>query len=102
MSRRRTLKRYETLYRDPTTLFQGVEVTLFPNGANEIWCKTSDGLGFRVTVGNGPAGLGVCIRSFISTPGITRADGDTFLEQELVQYRQDARSQAYSRRQPHA
>jgi hypothetical protein len=97
MSRRRTLKKYETLYRDRTSLFPNVETVLWPNGKPEIWFKTPDGLGFRVRVSNGPAGLGVNVQSFVGTPNMSDAYGNDDFDVELCQYRQDARSQAFKR-----
>lgn len=103
MSRRRTLKRYENLYRDPTSLFPAsdgarqLETILFPNGENEIWLRTPDGLGVRIVASNGPHGLGVRVGSFVGTPKITAPDTQDEIEVELCQYRQDARSQAFRR-----
>lgn len=94
--RRRTIKRYVELYHDPSTLFHGVNVTVFPNGENEIWLKTADGLGVKVRVGNGPAGLGIQIDTFGGTPTLTVASPDG-THMEVCQYRQDARSQAFRR-----
>lgn len=58
MKRRRTKKAYTDLYDDPTSLFKGCEVLLFPNGENEIWIRSQDRRrSFKITAGDGPAGL---------------------------------------------
>lgn len=97
MSRRRTIKRYSDLYRDPAGLFPGVETVLFPNGEPEIWFKTADGMGFRVTVSNGPHGLGIEARSFVGTPNLTPEDGAESFAVSTTQYRQTETAQAYKR-----
>lgn len=109
MARKRMLKDYVALYHNPEHLAPGVQVTLWPNGEPEIWLKTADGLGLRVKVGNGPAGLGLCIDRMTATPDLTVSgmvpngpetpvpciDGAYSLE--VCQHRTDARSQAFKR-----
>jgi hypothetical protein len=95
--RRRTLKRYTELYHQPSSLFPGVETVVFPDGKPEIWFKTADGLGFRVTVSNGPHGLGIEARSFVGTPNLTPEDGQESFSVTATQYRQSAKAQAYKR-----
>lgn len=58
---RRTKKAYEGLFDDPTTLFPGCKVVLYPNGQPEIWIEPTggSGYGFKITAGNGPAGVSV-------------------------------------------
>lgn len=102
MPRRRTLKRYIDLFRNPFSLFGNgpdngaVKTTLFPNGNKEIWCQTPDGLGVRIEVSNGPAGLGVTVRNFLFSSPLT-CEGQDDTEFSIVQYRQDERSQAFKR-----
>ena len=104
MARRRTLKRYVELYRNPQAMYPGnaigahgpVSVTLYPNGEPEIWIQTPDGLGVRIHAGNGPAGLGLQISRFVGTPDVDSLP-DALGGVELCQYRQDARSQAFRR-----
>lgn len=104
--RRRTLVAYANLFRNPNALFppsassEGVDVILFPNGQNEIWLKSADGtLGFRIVAGNGPAGLGLQISTFIGTPPVTvRTDDPGSVDSkyvDLCQYRQDDESLAF-------
>jgi len=105
---RRTKKRYQDLYDDPTTLFKGATVTLFPNGENEIWVKSLDGMfSFKITGGMGPAGLGLTITRLGLGTDITvfgyggRNDSNLpaalpdVSDVELVQYKHDERSQAF-------
>ena len=115
MKLKRTLKRYADLFRNPRTLFDGSpangipapEVILFPNGERQIWIKGTGNKGFRITAGEGPAGLSVTISRFVGCPPITIAgnadDGDMTpiqnlpeaFELSLCQYNADARSQAF-------
>jgi len=101
--KRRTLKRYQELYRNPYSLFpagpnsEGVKTTIFPNGENEIWFQANDGLGIRVTAGNGPAGLGIRVQRFIAGNPLTVTDDGLTGEVSVCQYRQDDRSQAFKR-----
>jgi len=107
-ARRRLLRQYVDLYHDPTRLFSHgpveggvsyvgpVETILYPNGEPVIWFKTPDGLGLRLTVSNGPAGLGIHLDAFTGTPELTIASPNS-RHLELCQYRQDDRSQAYRR-----
>lgn len=95
--RRRTLKRYSELYHQPASLFPQVETVLFPNGQPEIWFKTADGLGFKVTVSNGPHGLGIEARSFIGTPNLTPEGGAESFTVSATQYRQNEKAQAFKR-----
>ena len=106
---RRTIRRYVELFRNPKALFGvtpngAVNTILFPNGERAIWFSTDDGLGFAVTVGEGPAGLSIRVRRFVGTPPITLSDGQVVdgtpqedAEWSLCQYRQDGRSQAFKR-----
>jgi hypothetical protein len=84
MKRKRTQALYTNLYKNPKALFPphassgGVDTILFPNGQNEIWFKSADGtLGFKMTVGNGPVGLGIHISAMIGTPKITMFYADS-------------------------
>ena len=112
MARRRTLKQYAELFRNPYKLFgngpdnMGAKVTLWPNGESEIWIQGSGGKGFRLTASEGPAGLSIKLSTFIGSPAITisgNATGDYAPIQnvpearhlELCQYNSDERSQAF-------
>lgn len=111
---KRTLKAYTDLYRNPGLLSNSeqerAQVILFPNGEREIWIKSDDGtLGIRMTVSNGPAGLGVCMSSFIGTPPLTvggnladgactPAGGEDYRHLEICAYRLDEKSQAFKAR----
>lgn len=102
--RKRTLKDYEALYRNPLHLAPpgpastGAEVILFPNGEREIWVRSGDGFGgMRIRISDGPAGLSIHVNSFVGT-----ADMDVVVDAPgrdigLVQYRSDQRSQAFRR-----
>jgi hypothetical protein len=107
--KRRTLKAYRKLYADPTALFDGCSVTLFPNGEREIWIKDAAdrGYGFRIRASMGPAGLGLQVDRFSLGRPITPAGNETIAEDwkpyagpdldnvSLTQYGFDERSQAF-------
>lgn len=112
MSRKRTLKAYMDLFRNPYALFgfgpdnRGAQVTLFPNGDGEIWIQGSGGKGFRITAGEGPAGLALHISTFVGSPPISvtgNASGDyepikdvpDARHLSLCIYNGDERSQAF-------
>jgi hypothetical protein len=110
---RRTLKDYIALFRSPKHLFpptaagDGVNVTLFPNGEQEIWLADDSGHGYRVTAHSGPAGLSLQISTFIGSPPMTLAgnrEGDyecfsgiDARHLEICQYKADEKSQAFKR-----
>lgn len=75
---RRTKKLYAALFDDPTTLFPGVETTLFPNGEREIWFRdtTSANLGLKIKVSQGPAGFGVTIERLAPTRATLNVCGE--------------------------
>lgn len=107
--RRRTMKRYQELYRNPRSLFSGgpddtgVSTILFPNGANEIWLQTASGEGVRIVASNGPHGLGIRVSTFAGTPALTVAGGEqSTREVEICQYRQNPDAQAFRRWYNHA
>lgn len=105
--RRRTKKAYMELFDNREHLFEGVETLLWPNGEPEIWFKTGDGLGFRLRVSNGPAGLGITINRFaggvpVTVTGNMPPDDEIAPQRDqtevsICQYRSDARSQAFKR-----
>ncbi len=105
--RRRTKVSYTRLFDQPEMLFEGVETTLWPNGEPEIWFKTGDGLGFRLRVSNGPAGLGITINRFaggvpVTVTGNVPPDDEIAPQRDqtevtICQYRGDERSQAFKR-----
>ena len=77
-ARRRTKRAYAHLFDNPTALSaggpsdKGAHVTLYPNGAREIWIRDTHGLhGIRLTVSHGPAGLGVTLSTMAGTAPIT-------------------------------
>lgn len=71
--KRRTKKAYAELYDDPTKLFKGCEVILFPNGEPEIWVKSTTYPFHQVVVtgGRGPAGMGLHLRRSIGSAPLT-------------------------------
>lgn len=71
--KRRTKKAYTELYDDPTTLFEGCEVILFPNGVPEIWIKSTRYPYHQVVVqaSRGPAGMGLTLRRTIGSAPLT-------------------------------
>lgn len=107
--RKGTLKRYADLYRDPGSLFQGVETLIFPNGEPEIWFRTAAGHGFRLKVSWGPAGLAATLSRHTLTPGFTIAGNDhgspwepfardpEACEVTITQYDRDDWAQAFRR-----
>lgn len=114
MRAKRTLKLYRELFHNPFRLFggaaddSGAKVTLWPNGEREIWIQGSGGKGFRVTAGEGPAGLSLHISTFVGSPPITvtgNAAGDyqplpnmpDARHLSLCQYNGDDKSQAFKR-----
>lgn len=115
MSRRkRTLKLYETLYRNPLSLFPSngpttagdIETILFPNGENEIWIKDSkSGRGFRIRASNGPAGFALRVSTFGKAatiadviPDNESAVGHDAVDFGLCIYNDDEKSQAFRAR----
>lgn len=108
MRKKRTLKRYADLFRDPSALFgPNTETVLFPNGENEIWLKDDRGFGVRITASRGDAGFGVTVQKFVGgTPltlnGNTAKDwepyaGPDMQEVTITQYLGDERSQQFKR-----
>lgn len=105
---RHTKAQYAALYDNPGALFDGVQVTLYPNGSREIWIQGQGGKGFRITASEGRAGLGIRINRVIGAPPIT-INGNEAKDSEvlqnvpdvtevtLTQYNSDVRSQAYRR-----
>ena len=100
--KRRTIRKYVDLFRNPARLSvggpddAGARVTLFPNGEREIWSQTVDGLGVRVSVSDGPHGLGVKLDTMAGTPPITIASPDG-QHVELCQYRTTPKAAAFRR-----
>lgn len=75
MPKRRTKKQYTDLFDNPQLLKRqnagDCQVILFPNGENELWVKDSNGYGFRISFGAGPAGIGVIVERFTCGPALT-------------------------------
>lgn len=104
---KRTKKQYTELYNNPEALFTGVQTIMWPNGVPEIWFKNAQGYGFRVHVGNGPAGIGITVSRFVGTPGLsisgnTVEDDAPFIgpdmqEISLTQYKPDEKSQQFKK-----
>lgn len=105
--KRRTKKAYQDLHDDPTLLLRNCEVILYPNGENEIWVRSKDWRrGFKITGGDGPAGLMLDISSFTGS-GPLSATGNLadehwtpsgmtdFKHLSVVQYRDDDWSQRF-------
>ena len=95
---RRTKARYSKLFDDPTTLFPGCEVILFPNGEPEIWIRTThSGSGaVRIRANHGPAGLMVDVQRFaLATVPLTVFEHDAGADVQIVQYHSDPWSQAF-------
>lgn len=111
MRRKRTLKDYAQLFRNALHLFPpgpnspGVRVTLFPNGDRELWIQGTGAKGYRITAGEGPAGLSLHISTFVGGPPISLSGNeavtyDTFAgpdmrHLDLCQYNSDDKSQAF-------
>jgi hypothetical protein len=90
---RRTKAAYQELFEDPTSMFEGVKVTLFPNGEPEIWLQSADGRhGVKIHASRGDAGFGVSVESFVGTKpittfaGVTKGEGRDADRVEMVQY----------------
>ena len=106
--KKRTKKAYADLYDNPAAIAEGsAQVILFPNGQKEIFIRTADDRqGFRLTVGQGPAGLSITLSPFTFSPplsvtgNLANADatpsysGD-FRDLEVCQYFPDPWSQAF-------
>lgn len=94
--KRRTLKMYAELFRNPLRLFgvgpdnTGASVILWPNGERAIWIQGSGGKGYEITASEGPAGLALHIRGFVGSPGIT-ISGNALPDYEPIQGLPDAR-----------
>lgn len=117
--RKRTIKSYLDLFRNPKALFPsdpahnngqhglGASVTLWPNGDSEIWIQGSGAKGFRITASEGPSGLALQISSFVGSPPISisgnkAGDYECFAGIDarhisLCQYNGDDQSQAFKK-----
>ena len=107
--KKRTKKAYEALFDDPKTLFEGVEVFLFPNGEREILVRDAKrGHAMRIKVSVGEAGLGLTVQrttfgTALSVCGNREGDyefvrlEDDAAELTITQYNGDERSQAFKR-----
>jgi len=75
--RRVTKKQLADLKDHPGGLFSGLEVSLFPAGTiyegsrGEIWIRDSQGNGFVISAGRGPAGTGLEVRRIGMGPAFT-------------------------------
>lgn len=113
-STRRTLKKYEDLYRDPTCLFPGneldsrpVKVILWPNGYPAIWLQDESGRTFEIRAGRGFAGfsvrvepIGVLARADVSGNRGSRLEGFHVKDAchiEVCQYDQTEQAQSHRR-----
>lgn len=101
---RRTKKQYQELFSDPSKLFEGCNVVLWPNGTPEIWItsKTDGRFGVRLKASHGPAGFGITVTAIGQKMTIADDYGDApaILGQEsrevaLTQYHDDDWSQQF-------
>lgn len=103
---RRTKAAYGRLHDDPTALFDSCEVILWPNGAPEIWIRSTDGRrSFRLTASDGPAGLAINVERSVGgapltvggnlSPDYAVSNVQDFATFSACQYRPDAWSQAF-------
>lgn len=54
---RTTKKRYMDLYDNPSTMFDGAQVILWPNGYPVIWIKDNTGRTYEIGASRGPHGF---------------------------------------------
>jgi len=105
---RRTKKQYAELFDNPSALFNGAQVILWPNGQPEIWIRSADGnRAIKITARDGNAGLGLTISRFACSEPLTAtgnlhhdsavANQQDFEEITVCQYRTDEQSQAFKR-----
>lgn len=107
--KKRTKAAYANLFDNPTALFEGVEVLLFPNGEREILIRDAKrGHAMRLKVSVGPAGMSLTVsRTTLGTPLSVignqegdyepiRLEGDA-AELSITQYNGDGDSQAFKR-----
>lgn len=102
---KRTKRAYQDLFDNPASIFgAGATVTLFPDGANEIWIKSHLGT-FRITAGHGRAGFEMRVSSCVGDPqtDVHILDRPSYIttiahdvrEVTVIQYHDDPYSQAF-------
>lgn len=80
----------------PINARRGQPASAYHLPAGQYWIRGGNGLGFRLTIGEGPHGIGVQLDPFSNTPGFTIASSDE-RHLELCQYANDSKAQAFKR-----